>query len=125
MLCSDEKLTTAISTAWTTRRSVHWMASVIGVGLNMCGTYTVMQCMFLYLPFTYPKYSASLFAANDLARSCFAAGAVLFSRPMFITLTVPGGVSLLGGLTVVCIGGIFMLYFYGAALRARSRFAVG
>ncbi|KAK5049463.1 hypothetical protein LTR84_004392 [Exophiala bonariae] len=111
--------------AWTTRRSVHWMASVIGVGLNMCGTFTVMQCMFLYLPFTYPKYSASLFAANDLARSSFAAGAILFSRPMFITLTVPGGVSLLGGLTVVCIGGIFMLYFYGAAMRARSRFAVG
>lgn len=90
----------------------------------MCGTYTVMQSMFLYLPFTYPKYSASLFAANDLARSMFAAGAVLFSRPMFLDLTVAGGVSLLGGLTVVCIGGIFLLYYYGAALRAKSRFAV-
>lgn len=98
---------------------------MIGVGLNMCGTYTVMQCMFLYLPFTYPQYSASLFAANDLARSSFAAGAVLFSRPMFITLTVAGGVSLLGGLTVVCIGGIFLLYHTGATLRARSKFAVG
>jgi DHA1 family multidrug resistance protein-like MFS transporter len=92
--------------------------------LNMCGTYTVVQSMFLYLPFSYPKYSASLFAANDLARGSFAAGAILFSRPMFEKLTVAGGVSLLGGLTVVCIAGIFVLYRYGAVLRARSRFAV-
>ena len=91
----------------------------------MCGTYTVMQSLFLYLPFTYPQYSASLFAANDLARSSFAAGAILFSRPMFVTLGVDGGVSLLGGLSVVCIGGMFFLYWYGAAMRARSRFAVG
>ena len=89
----------------------------------MCGTYIIIQCMFFYLPFTYPKYSASLFAANDLVRSGFAAGSVLFSRPMYLKLKVSGGVSLLGGLTVLCIGGIFTLYFYGAALRARSKFA--
>jgi DHA1 family multidrug resistance protein-like MFS transporter len=110
--------------AWTSRHSVHWIASTIGVGLNNCGTYLVMQSMFLYLPFTYPKYSASLFAANDLARSAFAAGAILFSRPMFIRLGVPGGVSLLGGLTVVCIGGIFVLYRFGVKLRSRSKFAM-
>lgn len=94
-------------------------------GPELCSTYTVMQCMYLYLPLTYPKYSASLFAANDLARSSFAVGAILFSRPMFLTLTVPSGVSLLGGLTVIRIEGTFLLYFYGAAMRARSRFAVG
>ncbi|KEF62125.1 uncharacterized protein A1O9_00097 [Exophiala aquamarina CBS 119918] len=101
--------------AWTTKQSVHWIASVTGMGLNMCGTYTVMQRMFLYLPFTYSKYSASLFAANNLARRSFAAGAILFSRPMFLPLTVPGGVSMLRGLTIICIGGIFLDYFYVAA----------
>jgi MFS transporter, DHA1 family, multidrug resistance protein len=83
-----------------------------------------MQCMFLYLPFTYPQHSASLFAANDLARSAFAAGAIMFSRSMFMNLGVPAGVSLLGGLTIVCIAGIFCLYWFGAKLRARSKFAV-
>jgi MFS transporter, DHA1 family, multidrug resistance protein len=111
-------------TAWAARPSVHWIVSVIGVGVNMCGTFTIVQCMFLYLPFTYPQYSASLFAANDLARSSLAAGAILFSRPMFLTLSVAGGVSLLGGLTIICIAGIFVLCGYGAAMRARSRFAV-
>ena len=79
--------------------------------------------MFIYLPFIYPKYTGSLFAANGFARAAFAAGAVLFSRPMFERLGVPGGVSLLGGLTVVGIGGIYGLYFFGHRLRARSEFA--
>jgi MFS transporter, DHA1 family, multidrug resistance protein len=33
--------------AWSSRRSVHWIVSVIGVGINMCGLYTVLQCMLL------------------------------------------------------------------------------
>lgn len=77
----------------------------------------------MYLPFTYPKYAASLFAANDLARSSFAFASILFARPMFLALGVSGGVSLLGGLTILCIGGIFIMYFFGASLRARSSFA--
>jgi MFS transporter, DHA1 family, multidrug resistance protein len=83
-----------------------------------------MWCMFLYLPFTYPQYSASFFTANDLAHSAFAAGAIMFSRPMIINLGVPDGVSLLGGLTIVCIGGIFRLYWFGAKLGARSKLAM-
>jgi MFS transporter, DHA1 family, multidrug resistance protein len=104
---------------------VHWIASIIGVGLNSAGLYIVMQVLFLYIPFTYPQYTASLFAANDLARSTFAAGAVVFARPMFVNLTVQGGVSLLAGLDIVCVGGLLTLYFYGASLRARSKFAAG
>ena len=77
----------------------------------MLGLFIITQCMFIYLPFTYPKYTGSLFAANGFARAAFAAGAVLFSRPTFERLGVPGGVSLLGGLTVVGIGGIYGFVF--------------
>lgn len=94
------------------------------MGLSVGGTYLIIQSIFLYLPFTYPKYSASLFAANDLARSTLAAGAILFSRPLFLNLGVAGGVSLLGGLTIVCAFLLYLLYRYGAILRAKSRFAV-
>jgi DHA1 family multidrug resistance protein-like MFS transporter len=76
------------------------------------------------VPFTYPAYSASLFAANDLARSTMAAAAILFSRPLFKKLGVGGGVSLLGGFTVVCAGLLLLLYLNGANLRAKSRFAL-
>lgn len=80
--------------------------------------------MFIYLPFTYPRYAGSLFAANDFARSMFAAGAILYSRPMFINLGVAKGVTLLAGLCCGCVAGVFGIYFFGAALRKKSKFAV-
>lgn len=63
---------------------------------------TLMQVIFLHLPLTYPQYVTSLFGANDFARSAFAAGATIFSRPMFRSIGVGKGITLLGGLTVEC-----------------------
>jgi DHA1 family multidrug resistance protein-like MFS transporter len=85
--------------------------------------FILFQCVFVYLPMVYPAYAGSLFAGNDTMRSTLAAAAILFSRPMFLGLGVGGGVSLLAGLTTLCIGGIFILFFYGEKLRAKSRFA--
>jgi DHA1 family multidrug resistance protein-like MFS transporter len=73
---------------------------------------------------SYPQYAASLFAANDFFRASFATGSILFARPLFINLGVDKGVSVLAGLSVIGIIGIFVLYIYGAKLRARSKFAV-
>ena len=94
------------------------------IACAVCGVFIIIQCMLIYLPFTYPRYAGSLFAANGFARSAFAAGAILFSEPMFSSLGIDGGVSLLGGLTVLCIFGIYAIYFCGATLRRRSKFAV-
>ncbi|KAL6821571.1 major facilitator superfamily domain-containing protein [Trichoderma camerunense] len=109
--------------AWTTRHNVHWMPSIVGVGINNAGQFFILQPVFMYLTMTYPQFAASLMAANDFARSALAAGAVLVSRPMFTHLGVPGGVSLLGGLNFICIGGVCIMYYLGPKLRARSRFA--
>lgn len=81
------------------------------------------QCMNFYIARCYPKYSASLFAANTFARSSFAAASILFSKPMYERIGVSGGVSLLGGLTVLCAVGMTFLWRYGDRLRMRSRFA--
>jgi MFS transporter, DHA1 family, multidrug resistance protein len=88
---------------WTSRPSVHWIASVIGIGIYTTGVFTIFQCVFIYIPLTYPQYAASLFAANDFSRSCLAAGAILFARPLFINLGVGPGISLLAGLTCACV----------------------
>lgn len=108
---------------WTARASVHWMASIVGVAILVSSNFIIFQCIFVYIPLSYPQYTASLFAANDLSRASFAAGCVLFSRPMFINLGIGGGVSLLAGLAVVGIAGMFGLWKWGATLRARSTFA--
>ena len=107
---------------WTSRSSVYWMVSVVGIIIFTIGIFQVIQCVFIYIPMTYPQYAASLFASNDFMRSALACGAVLFSRPLFINLGVGPGVSLLAGLTVGCILGMFAMYYLGATLRARSRF---
>jgi len=110
--------------AWTARASIHWIAPTIGIVIYGGTVFVVFQCMFVYVPLSYPQYAASLFAANDFFRSSFACGSILYARPLFINLGVSKGVTVLAGLSFIGVIGMFVLYYYGAKLRARSRFAV-
>lgn len=78
----------------------------------------------MYLPLTYPQYAASLFAANDLCRSALAAGSIIFARPLYRNLGLGRGISILAGLLCGGVLGIWALWYFGAKLRARSRFAI-
>ncbi|CAI7596529.1 unnamed protein product [Penicillium glandicola] len=109
--------------AWTANGKIHWAVSAFGVVLYAGSIFIVLQCVCVYLPLAYPKYAASLFAGNDASRSAVAFVFILFSRSMFVELGINRGVTLLAGLSILGIFGIFILYFYGAKLRARSRFA--
>ncbi|CAG8983130.1 hypothetical protein HYALB_00004573 [Hymenoscyphus albidus] len=110
--------------AWTANPDIHWIAPTIGIVIYGGSVFIVMQCIFVYVPLSYPQYAASLFAGNDFLRSAFACGSILFGRPLFINLGIGRGISLLGGLSVIGIVGMFGLYTKGAKLRARSMFAV-
>ncbi|EPS36162.1 hypothetical protein H072_10244 [Dactylellina haptotyla CBS 200.50] len=109
---------------WTGRPDIHWIVPTIGIAIYTVGVFILLQSLFIYIPMIYPQYAASLFAGNDAARSAFAAGAILFADPLFHTLGVGKGCSLLGGLAAGCCLGVFALYYYGADLRQRSRFTV-
>ncbi|KAI2621204.1 MFS general substrate transporter [Hypoxylon sp. NC1633] len=109
--------------AWTSRPDIHWMVPIMGLMVLFVSVVIAFQCMNFYISRCYPKYSASLFAANTFARSSFAAGSILLSTPMYKAMSVGGGVSLLGGLAVLCSAGMIYLYHYGDKLRIRSRFA--
>jgi DHA1 family multidrug resistance protein-like MFS transporter len=108
---------------WTAKVSIHWIVSVIGIGIYSFGVFILLQCIMVYIPTSYPQYAASLFAANDFARSTLASGSILFARPLYLNLGIGPGVSLLAGLTCACVVGIFVLYYFGENLRARSKFA--
>lgn len=108
--------------AWTARPDVHWIGTLIGIAISSWGFFIVFQSIFVYLAMSYPQYAASLFAGNNFGRSSGAVATVEFSRPMFMNLGVGPGVSLLAGLCVVCIAGMFVLWWFGPKLRARSRF---
>ncbi|KAH0841034.1 hypothetical protein AYO21_11116 [Fonsecaea monophora] len=108
--------------AWTARASVHWIVPTLGIAIFAFSTFFIFQALICYVPLSYPRHVASLFAANDCARSLLAAAFVQFSRQMYSRLGIDRGVSLVAGLSVVGIFGMYGLYFYGARLRARSRF---
>ncbi|KAH7020579.1 major facilitator superfamily domain-containing protein [Ilyonectria destructans] len=109
--------------AWTARTSIHWIVPTVGVSIYAGSVFIVLQCMFLYIPLSYPQYAASLFAANDFFRSALASGSILFAHPLYQNLGFAKGTSLLGGLSVIGIIGMWLLFFYGGKLRALSKFA--
>ncbi|KAL4793009.1 major facilitator superfamily domain-containing protein [Aspergillus venezuelensis] len=84
--------------AWTANPNIHWIVSLIGIAISMCGIFIITHCIL------------------------FAGASILFSRPMFDGIKVSGGVTLLASFSVLCILGMFLLYVYGGKLRERSRF---
>lgn len=103
--------------------SIPWIVPTLAIMVFVVAVFIIFQVIFIYLALTYPQYSASLFAFNDFARSSIAAGAIHFSTPMFRNLGIGRGGSLLGGLMVMGIIGIWTLFYKGAWLRSKSRFA--
>lgn len=110
--------------AWTGFNSprIHWIVPTIAVVFFLSCIFLVFQVVFIYIALTYPQYSASLFGMNDAVRSSVAAGSIHYSHPLFYNLGIGRGVSLLAGLMVMGVIGIFVLWRYGAWLRSKSKF---
>lgn len=107
---------------WASRPDVHWIVPTLGIVIYPANVYILMQCVFMYIPACHPRYAASVFAATDFTRSAFACGAVIFSRPLYLNLGVGRGSTLLAGLTIGCVVGIYLLFWFGESLRKRSKF---
>ncbi|KAF2675311.1 MFS general substrate transporter [Microthyrium microscopicum] len=103
--------------------SVHWAVPTVA------GTFLAMSILLIFVVFinyiidSYLMYAASAVAANTVLRSACAAASPLFTHYMFDTLGVGGAGSLIGGIGVLLMPIPFIFYKYGAAIRARSKFA--
>lgn len=109
--------------AFASNGKIHWLVGMGGIAIYSGAVYVILQCLSMYMLKSYPQYAASLFAANDACRSVLAAGAVHVGVPFYEHLGVVTGCSILAAISVLGIIGMFVLYWKGAALRARSRFA--
>jgi DHA1 family multidrug resistance protein-like MFS transporter len=110
--------------AWTAEyNSIHWAVPTVA------GTFLATSILLIFVTFinyiidSYLMYAASAVAANTVLRSACAAASPLFTKYMFDALGVGGAGSLIGGVGVLLIPIPFVFYKYGAAIRARSRFA--
>ncbi|KAM5347223.1 hypothetical protein ACJ41O_010228 [Fusarium nematophilum] len=84
--------------AWTARPGIHWVVPSVGVMLVSGAVCIIIQSIYVYLALAYPQYAASLLGANTFCRATVAMAAILWSGPLYRSLGVARGTSLLAGL---------------------------
>lgn len=109
---------------WTAEptANAHWILGMLGLVIYSGGVFVILQCIIMYILDSYPRYAASLFAANDFSRSALAAAAIHFGIPLYVQLGPGRACTVLGATGVLGIGGMYVLAWKGAQLRAKSRF---
>ncbi|EMC99057.1 hypothetical protein BAUCODRAFT_120350 [Baudoinia panamericana UAMH 10762] len=108
---------------WTARPGINWAVPTLGVLIFASTSFVLIQVIFVYLPTSYPRYAASIFAGNNLLRSVIACCAIHWSLPLYANLGIGRGVSVVGGICAGCLIPLVALWHYGPTLRAKSRFA--
>ncbi|KAF2160646.1 hypothetical protein M409DRAFT_70378 [Zasmidium cellare ATCC 36951] len=112
--------------AWSSSRAVFWLVPNIGLVFVGFGFLTVMNSANSYVVDTFQQVAASALAANILWRSAFAVAFPLFTSQMLHALGVGWGVSIFGFVAAAMMPIPFVLYRFGARIRAKSvGFALG
>ncbi|KAI6715338.1 hypothetical protein JHW43_002080 [Diplocarpon mali] len=109
--------------AWTSYPHLSWVGPALGgfpVGFGFIFLYNSANN---YLVDSYQHQAASALAAKTFIRSFWGAAVVLFTKQMYDRLGYQWASSLLGFLSIACCAIPYVFYFYGSAIRRRSRFA--
>jgi hypothetical protein len=102
---------------------IHWIASILfGIPFGF-GMVLIFLSTMGYLVDSYTIYAASVLAANSVLRSLFGAAFPLFTPKMYKALGVHWAAAIPGFLALVCVPFPLIFYKYGAAIRARCKYA--
>ncbi|KAF2679475.1 MFS general substrate transporter [Lentithecium fluviatile CBS 122367] len=111
---------------WSAQATVHWIVPDIGVVIFCAGTIVGFQCIQTYLVDSYTRYAASAIAAATVLRSLAGFGFPLFAPAMFNALDFGWTNSLLAFIAIgLGVPAPFLLWHFGAKLRAKSQYAAG
>jgi hypothetical protein len=109
--------------AWTSYPHLSWAGPAIGgfpVGFGFIFLYNSANN---YLVDSYQHQAASALAAKTFLRSFWGAAVVLFTVQMYARLGYQWASSVLAFISLACCAIPFVFYFFGAAIRRRSKFA--
>ncbi|OAL75673.1 MFS multidrug transporter [Trichophyton violaceum] len=117
--------------AWTSMGppAVHWFAPMFFSMLIAIANYCIYMATIDYMVASYGPYSASATGGNALARDFLAGIAALYSTPMYRSikhtyhLEIPS--TILGCISFLVTVPIYIFYWKGPQIRARSKFAQG
>ncbi|KAK3052232.1 hypothetical protein LTR09_006824 [Extremus antarcticus] len=107
---------------WTASPKIHWAVPTVATTFIGGGFNTIFQQCINYLVDVYGPYAASAVAANTILRSLMACALPLAAKPMFHTLGVGPGASVLGGVAALALPVPWLFRRYGLKLRKMSKF---
>lgn len=108
---------------WTAYFRVHWMAPIVGTSLIAVGSLFVIMPSQLYLVDAFgPEAAASALAANLVVRTLSGAFLTLAGPPLYSSLGLGWGNTLLGFLSLAFVPIPWLFYRYGKTLRERFVF---
>lgn len=96
----------------------------IGIGFATWGIYSVYLASFNYLADTYHVYASSALAANSFCRNLVGGGFPVVTGLMFTNMGVKGAGGMLAALATVLTVIPWVLVFWGAKIRMRSKMAI-
>ncbi|KAL1954757.1 hypothetical protein VTO42DRAFT_757 [Malbranchea cinnamomea] len=106
---------------------IHWIGPMFFATLIAIANYAIYMATIDYMVASYGPYSASATGGNALARDLLAGIAALYSTPLYerfegrLQLVIPS--ALLGGIALLVTIPIYIFYWKGETIRARSKFA--
>ncbi|KAL9003232.1 MAG: hypothetical protein Q9188_003894 [Gyalolechia gomerana] len=109
--------------------TIPWIAPLLFSGLIAIANYAIYMATIDYMIASYGPYSASATGGNGLARDLLAGVAAMYSMPFYTDIPSFGRLKLvwptviLGFLALLVTIPIFVFYWKGPAIRARSGFA--
>ncbi|KAG6363877.1 hypothetical protein INS49_008980 [Diaporthe citri] len=106
---------------WTAQYKVHWISPILSLIPYGCGIMGLFLPVTTYLVDCYPMYAAAAIAANTELRSLVGALLPLAGPPMYETLGLGWGNSLLGFLCALMIPLPIVFYKFGKKLRKMEK----
>ncbi|KAF2099939.1 membrane transporter [Rhizodiscina lignyota] len=104
---------------WTADKHVHWIVPMLGLipfGFGMVGLFTSCQT---YIVDSFTRYAASAIAATTCLRSLVGAFLPFAGPPLFASLGLGWGNTLLGGIAIIMCPLPVLFYKYGRIVRER------
>ncbi|MCJ1401580.1 hypothetical protein MMC11_004796 [Xylographa trunciseda] len=111
---------------WAVQARVFWVVPNLGIMVFTAGSIVCLAGMQTYIVDIYTRYAASAFAAAAIVRSLFGFAFPLFSPYLYRDLGYGWGTSVLAFISIgLGWGAPVIFWFFGEALRKRSKYATG
>lgn len=109
---------------WTNYASISIWSAIMAVTLFGYGVVGIFLCVYMYIIDCYETYSASALTFVALTRYVVAGGMTVVGIPFYENLGTHYTLTILACISAALVPIPYLLYYYGHAVRARSRFAV-